>query len=192
MVVFANAVRALDFPPDTHLGGSSFVFADILRALERDGPRATVASLFGVILFVVLLAGFGRDSLITLTCALAGTAAMLAAAWLFDIKVNFLDFIALPITLGISVDYSINVVARARGETVDIARRAIATTGGAVMLCSWTTTVGYGSLLLSANAGIRSFGLAAILGEATCLLAALTLAPALLHVFRPRDAVPAA
>ena len=54
-------------------------------------------------------------------------------------------------------------------------------------LCSWTTTVGYGSLLLSANAGIRSFGLVAILGEATCLLAALTLAPALLELLAPTN-----
>jgi hypothetical protein len=65
-------------------------------------------------------------------------------------------------------------------------RQALATTGGAVVLCSWTTIVGYGSLLLSANAGIRSFGAVAILGEATCLLAALTLAPALLALMTPR------
>jgi predicted RND superfamily exporter protein len=40
--------------------------------------------------------------------------------------------------------------------------------------------VGYGSLLQSASGGIRSFGAAATLGEVTCLLTALTLAPALL------------
>ena len=52
------------------------------------------------------------------------------------------------------------------------------------MLCSLTTIIGYGSLLVSDNAGIRSFGLAAILGELTCLLAALILAPALLQLGR--------
>jgi predicted RND superfamily exporter protein len=60
--------------------------------------------------------------------------------------------------------------------------------GGAVAVCSFTTIVGYGSLLLSANRGIRSFGTAAIVGEITCLLVALALAPALLHVLRPRRA----
>jgi hypothetical protein len=40
---------------------------------------------------------------------------------------------------------------------------------------------------LSANQGIRSFGLAAILGELTCITAALLLAPTLLQLFvRPR------
>jgi predicted RND superfamily exporter protein len=70
----------------------------------------------------------------------------------------------------------------------DDPRRA---TRQAVMLCSWTTTVGYGSLLLSGNAGIVSFGLTAILGEATCLVAALTLAPALLAILT-RPPAPAA
>jgi len=100
--------------------------------------------------------------------------------------VNFLDFIALPITLGIGVDYAVNVVTRERAEGPGRARAALATTGGAVALCSWTTMIGYGSLLLSPNAGIRSFGMTAILGEATCLLVALSVAPALLSALAPR------
>jgi predicted RND superfamily exporter protein len=98
--------------------------------------------------------------------------------------VNFLDFVAVPITLGISVDYSVNVVARERLGGPATVGAALATTGAAVVLCSWTTTVGYASLLLSSNAGIRSFGLTAIVGELTCLLAALILAPALLTAWQ--------
>src|SRR5262249_28553709 len=101
-------------------------------------------------------------------------------------KINFLDFVALPITLGIGVDYAVNVVLRARAEGRHASTEALASTGGAVALCSWTTTIGYGSLLLSANAGIRSFGLMAIIGEMTCLLTALTVGPALLALLRPR------
>jgi predicted RND superfamily exporter protein len=40
---------------------------------------------------------------------------------------------------------------------------------------------------LSANAGIRSFGLMAIIGEITGLLTALTVAPALLALLRCAD-----
>ena len=112
---------------------------------------------------------------------------MIAGAALLGLKVNFLDFVALPITIGIGIDYAVNVVARdAPTDRVPPIAQALATTGGAVVLCSCTTIVGYGSLLLSANAGIRSFGAVAILGEATCLLAALTLAPALLALMAPR------
>lgn len=188
MLVFSDAVRELPFPPGTHLGGSAFIFADILRAVTRDGPRATLVALCGVVLLVVVLVGPNRFGLATVAASVAGTSGMLSLAWLFGIKVNFLDFVALPITLGISVDYAVNVVARERAEGWAGARRALSSTGGAVALCSWTTIVGYGSLLLSHNAGIRSFGLAAVLGEITCLVAALTLAPALVHLLAPRRA----
>jgi len=190
MIAFADAVRALHLPDEMAVGGGAFVFADVLRAVTRAGPRATLAALLGVVLFVVVVVGRRRHVIATLASVVAGTTVMIACAALLGLKVNFLDFVALPITLGISVDYAVNVVARegeggAADRSADPAR-ALATTGGAVVLCSWTTIVGYGSLLLSANAGIRSFGAVAILGEATCLLAALTLAPALLALMAPR------
>ncbi len=192
MIAFADAVRALNLPDEMAVGGGAFVFADVLRAVTRAGPRATLVALLGVVLFVVIVVGRGRHAVATLASVVAGTTVMIACAALLGLKVNFLDFVALPITLGISVDYAVNVVARERADGPGSARAALATTGGAVVLCSWTTTVGYGSLLLSANAGIRSFGAVAILGEATCLLAALTLAPALLALLAPRATDPAA
>ena len=154
--------------------------------MESDGPRATVAATIGALLVVLLLVGANRRGLITLTCCVSGTAFMLACAWLLGLKGNVLDFIALPITIGIGIDYSVNIVMRARDNRGG-AGDALRTVGGAVIMCSFTTVVGYGSLLLSANRGIRSFGTAAILGEMTCLLAALALAPALLQLRRRRQ-----
>ena len=62
------------------------------------------------------------------------------------------------------------------------AARILTATGPAVALCSFTTVVGYASLLFSENQGIRSFGLSALIGELTCVFAALILAPALLDL----------
>jgi predicted RND superfamily exporter protein len=59
----------------------------------------------------------------------------------------------------------------------------VLTTGGVVVLCSFTTVVGYASLLAADNAGIRSFGLAAMLGELTCVTAGVWLGPVLLDAF---------
>jgi hypothetical protein len=53
-------------------------------------------------------------------------------------------------------------------------------TGGAVVLCSLTTTLGYAALLLSINRAVQSFGLAAAVGEVTTLAAAMLVLPALL------------
>jgi predicted RND superfamily exporter protein len=189
MIAFVDAVRGLDLPPGTALGGGAFVFADVLHAVVHAGQRATLAASLGVAAFVLIMLGWGRHAAITFACVATGTTLMIAGAALVGLKVNFLDFVALPITLGISVDYSVNVVARETLGGLAAVRSALATTGGAVVLCSWTTTVGYASLLLSSNAGIRSFGLTAMLGELTCLLAALILAPALLTAWQRPDRV---
>jgi uncharacterized protein len=207
LVAFSDEVRAIPLPEGPHrgapgrsgdrlsddrslggtlLGGQAFVFADMLRAMKVDGPRATLVSLVGSVLMVLLLLGPGRYGWITIICTIAGTAGMIALAGAAGVKINFLDFIALPVSIGIGADYAANMAARARDEPGADLNAVLLASGGAVLLCSLTTIIGYGSLLVSDNAGIRSFGLAAILGEVTCLVAAVLLCPALLALWRRR------
>jgi len=66
-------------------------------------------------------------------------------------------------------------------------------TGGAVALCSFTTIVGYGSLLAARSRALRGFGALAILGELSCLLAAVVVLPAAVaaaSAWRRRRAAP--
>jgi predicted RND superfamily exporter protein len=184
-VRFADKVRALRLPAEVHLGGASFVFADVLEAVLTDGPRATLAALLGAILVVLLVVGRNRHGFVTIVCGLGGTMLMLGSAALLGLKINFLDFVALPITIGIGIEYAVNIVTRERQEGPGRGRAALATTGGAVAVCSCTTIIGYGSLLLSQNLGIQSFGKAAVLGELACLAVAVFLAPALLWATAP-------
>lgn len=182
---FAVLVRSLNLPDDVLIGGSAFVFTDMLTAMQRDGPRSALVAVVGSILVVLLLLGYGRHAAVTIACGVLGTLAMLVSGWLLGLKVNFLDFVALPITIGIGIDYAVNISSRARQcGGPDAGRRSLSTIGGAVLLCSYTTIVGYASLLFSHNKGIHTFGLSAMLGELTCLSAALLIAPALLDVGR--------
>jgi predicted RND superfamily exporter protein len=106
------------------------------------------------------------------------------------LKINFLNFIAVPITFGIGVDYAINIVNRWRLDGAGSVIHTVRETGGAVVLCSLTTTLGYLALLKSINAAVRSFGLAAVIGEVTCILAALVVLPAVLIMIDRREGVP--
>ena len=179
---FASTVRALDLGPDVLVGGDAFVFSDMIEAMRRDGPRATLLSALGALLVVLLTVGWGRFAVVTMLCGALGTLALMAAAQLIGLKVNFLDFVALPITIGIGIDYAVNIAARAR-LSGSSGRIAVEKTGAAVLVCSYTTIVGYASLLFSANKGIRTFGLSAMIGEFTCITAALVFAPALVDAF---------
>jgi hypothetical protein len=185
---FAKRFRELDLPEGTLVGGQSFLFADMVHAMGVDGPKATIVALLGAIFAVVLVVGVGRYAAVTMACALAGILGMIALVSAVGLEVNVIDFIALPITIGLGVDYAVNIVERDRQDGHRGAHWVVATTGGAVLLCSFTTMVGYGSLLLSDSGGIRSFGLAAILGEIACVISAIALAPALLRLISRRAA----
>jgi predicted exporter len=48
-----------------------------------------------------------------------------------------------------------------------------------VALCSWTSIVGYATLLIALNRALRSFGWYAVVGEITSIVTALVMLPAL-------------
>ena len=191
LIRFANAVRALklDDGEVVTTSGASVIFADILASIERDGPLVTAIAAGGLVLMVVLLVGRNRRAVAVLLATIGGSLLMVAACALLGLKVNFLDFIALPITLGIGIDYAINVAHRHDQEDIPDAITTLRTSGSAVFVCSLTTMIGYGSLLVSDNLAIRGFGTASLIGEITCVLTALVLVPALLAVGR-RHRVP--
>jgi uncharacterized protein len=155
--------------------GHAVVFAAMIRSITRDAPLASAVALGAVVLMVLLTIGV-RGAPLVLGPLLCGAAWTLGGAALLDVRANFLNFIALPITFGIGVDYSVNIYLRWRDEG-DPAR-AVEATGGAVALCSLTTVIGYGALLVADNQALRSFGSVAIVGELACLAAGLVALPA--------------
>lgn len=161
----------------------STIFAEMIRSMERDGPLATGASLLAVSI-VVLLATSSRRGFICVIASLIMAVVWMVgfAAW-SGMKLNFLNFIALPITFGIGCEYPFNLFDRSRllgGDVTTAVRRS----GGAVALCSFTTTVGYGSLLFADNQALQSFGKLAMAGEVLAIIAALFVLPAMLHLWK--------
>jgi predicted RND superfamily exporter protein len=154
------------------------VFAGMLETIEQDGPKVTLAALVGVTALVFIAFGL-RGGLPVLLALAIGVTWLAGLVGVLSIKLNFLNFVALPITLGIGTEYATNIWARLRRGGVSMAT-VLGDTGSAVALCSLTTIIGYSSLLLARNRALQSFGRVAYLGELTCLLAALLALPALL------------
>mgnify|MGYP000267008853 CR=1 FL=1 len=158
------------------------VFGGMIETIHRDGPQVTLVALVGVLGLVVIM--FGLRGAVPVILALA-----LGIMWLggmlgyLHLKLNFMNFVTIPITLGVGADYAANIWARLRDEGPGQIREVIASTGSAVVLCSTTTMIGYSTLLLANNRALRSFGLAADIGEITCLLAALLFMPVLVGAF---------
>jgi predicted RND superfamily exporter protein len=196
LIRFGRAIRRLELRgdpvpgPDGRLApgpsetittsGSSVIFADIVDSIEHDGPIVTLVATGGLVVMVVLLVGRNRRAAAVLLSTAGGSLLMVAVCAAIGLKVNFLDFVALPITLGLGIDYAINIAHRHDHEDIPDPLTTLRTSGSAVFVCSLTTIIGYGSLLVSDNLAIRGFGEASLIGEITCVLAALVLVPAIL------------
>jgi predicted RND superfamily exporter protein len=150
----------------------------------EQAPKAIMLSGIMTVLVVVLAFLTGKRGKVATALVvgslMAGMIWMTALLAADHVKINFLNFIAFPITLGIGVDYAINMVHRWRLLEPGQVQHLVRETGGAVVLCSLTTTLGYLALLQSVNPAVRSFGLAAVVGEVTCLLTVVVFLPAIL------------
>lgn len=160
------------------------VFAEMIRSMTKDAPR-TIAVAFGVVVVVAALAtGSFLPVLAVVGSLLLAVWITLGAAAAFEVRLNFLNFVALPLTFGIGVEYAINFYDRVRA--LGDVQKGLQSVGGAIAACSLTTMLGYGTLLFGDNLALCSFGKYAVIGELSCLLTALLVLPAGLTLLRKR------
>jgi predicted exporter len=182
LIRYSNSFRETRLPSGKIVRGSgrAVIFADILNSVVKDIPKAVSLSLGLTILAVlVTFRKGGWHALSVLFALLVGVAGEVLFLYFADVKISFMNFAALPITFGIGVDYAVNVAQRYRADGSRDILGALRTTGGAVVLCSLTTTLSYLALIGSLNRAIRSLGTIAAVGEVSCLLAAVLVLPSL-------------
>ncbi len=191
LIRFADSVREIEMPDgrELHATGESLIFSDLVRIVKREAPILTLASFLAVACFVLYFVPRKRQSLVVIAALVWAVLVMVAAMAVMGIKVNFFNFIALPLTFGIGVDYALNVAMRLYRDDGRGISDVIRHTGGAVALCSATTIIGYYVLTRSTNQAVAQFGLVAIIGEITSLFAAMFIVPALIVVWRRRRKV---
>ncbi len=182
LVRFADTIREFKLSDGRvmHTAGASLIFADLVDAIRREAPILTLASFLCILLFVAITIKNRQTAWVTIVSVVIAIFTMLGLVALFKIKLNFFNFIALPLTFGVAVDYVVNMILRLSKDRLHGLEHAFRHTGIAVVLCSLTTTIGYAVLIVANNQALASFGILAILGEIACLLAAILLAPALL------------
>jgi predicted exporter len=160
------------------VAGSHALTADILDSIRRDGVVSSAAAFVGVLVMVLALLRGKRSTLLVVASLLLGVLWLAGLMMWTGIRINFANFIAYPITFGIGVDYAVNVASRWELDGAGSMEDAVRTTGGAVVLCSATTIIGYSSLLLAQNQALFLFGLLAVMGEVACLSTAVVVMPA--------------
>ncbi|HWC74786.1 MAG TPA: MMPL family transporter, partial [Gemmatimonadales bacterium] len=171
-------VTALRADPTALIAGQIVLTSDIVDSITSDGGFAAALSFFAVAALTILVMRSFRDSAWVISSLCLGVLWMFGALGALYLRLNFVNFAVLPITFGIGVDYAVNFYQRYR-QSSDV-EESLTASGGAVTLCSATTIIGYATLVTADNMAIQSFGLIAVIGEITCLSAALFALPAVL------------
>ncbi|MEW6775563.1 MAG: MMPL family transporter [Bdellovibrionota bacterium] len=162
--------------------GEGVVFADIVRLVHRAGPTILVAAFVCVYFFLLLEF---RNPLRGLVVFLP---MIVAFSWLgllmlvTGVRLTFLNFLVLPMAVGISIDYSIHIFHRYSLEKDKNVGHVLRTTGAAVILCSLTVTTGYAVLLLAQSRAIVNFGKLGLLAEICALSTAILFTPTVLSL----------
>jgi predicted RND superfamily exporter protein len=130
-------------------------------------------------------------TLLALAPLVVGTALTLNMMWLLNLPFNQANVLFLPLILGEGIEFGIIILVRWQLEESTRVITLPASTAKGVALAALTTTVGFGSLMISGHRGVFSLGLLATVGSLSVLLASLTVLPALLGLVgkkeRPRQ-----
>ena len=114
----ADSFRHVKLPNGEVIKGSgrAVIFADMIKTIGEDAPRAIVVSALGTILIILIAFRGNRLALGVFVPWLIGIASLVAFLYLQDIRLNFLNFVAIPITIGIGAEYAHNMMQRYRFE----------------------------------------------------------------------------
>jgi len=108
---------------------------------------------------------------------------------LLDFELSALFVAAMPMLIGLSVDYSLHISNRItefeeEGYTIrEGIRKTFPTTGVAVFLSAITTMIGFAALLVAPLSPIRMLGLTLIIGIGSAFFLSLTVVPCIVLIF---------
>jgi predicted RND superfamily exporter protein len=173
---FVRELRTVD-PAVTGSPVQIYEYTSLLKeSFQRAGAYAA-----GVIAIMVFLHFRRLDSvLLAFLPVVLGFCWMLGLMTFLGISFNPVNIMSLTLVIGIGVTNGIHILNRFAEEPHP---RIMATsTGKAVLVSGLNTVAGFGSLLVAKHQGIASLGAVMAIGTAMCMMASLTVLPAVLNL----------
>ncbi|MBZ4375899.1 MMPL family transporter [Corallococcus interemptor] len=169
--------------------GATQLYASLARMVLKDAKLTVILTALWIL--VMHFADF-RNAKLALASVIpltVGLAMMMGFMALFDLRLNFMNIIILPILLGFGVSHGLYLLHRfLEGTSPLVALRSV---GAAVASSTLTAVAGFAALLVASHNGLRSMGLVACIGLITTLLVSFTVLAAvmqLMHDKRQKDA----
>jgi predicted RND superfamily exporter protein len=156
------------------------------KAITSDFRNAILmASGIGILAIAAMLIFFYRSLVMTILALVpmgVGTCLTLFLMLLLGLPFNQANVLFVPLILGEGVEFGIIILTRWQLEGSAQAITLPVSTAKGVALASLTTTVGFGSLMISSHRGTFTLGLLATVGSLCVLWASLRVLPAILQM----------
>jgi hypothetical protein len=154
---------------------SLYVFASAFRKASIEASIYAIGAI--IIILYIPFRSFGLTLLGLLPLAV-GTLWTVGIMGIANIQFNLANSIFVPLVFGAGVEYAVVILHRWREGGVQPGHLPFST-GKGVILAALTTTVGFGTLMISHHRGIFSLGFVAWAGSLCILVAAVMLLPAM-------------
>lgn len=164
--------------------GAAQLYAKLARIVLSDGKWTVILATLWIL--VMHFADFrnGPLALASVIPLTVGLAMMLGFMALFDLRLNFMNIIIMPILLGFGVSHGLYLLHRfLEGTSPLVALRSV---GAAVASSTLTAVAGFAALLAASHNGLRSMGLVACIGLITTLLVSFTVLASVMQLMHDR------
>lgn len=175
---FLTELRNVD--PDV-VGNAVHMF-ESSRLMKEGYVNGGIYAMAAIVIFVFLTFKNFKTTLFTFLPVLVGSLWTIGIMDLVGVQFNLANLVILPLILGIGVVNGIHIIHRYREETDKSIPVLSKSTGQAVVLSSLTTMIGFGSMMVADHQGIFSLGLVLTIGVGSCLVASITIVPAVLKL----------
>jgi predicted RND superfamily exporter protein len=157
------------------LSGWELLGSSVARLVLGDLPKVVIPIALLVLVSLWLAYRSIKDVLLSFATILFSGLCLVLVMHFAGWSWNMMNLMALPLLLGMGVDFSIHIqLSLRKHRDLDFVRRSI---GRALLLAGSTTVAGFASLSFASNSGIATLGMVCATGISISMLVAVYLLP---------------
>lgn len=163
----------------------NFIANDTIALIEQEAPKgfALLMAFFAIVL--VFMVKPVTRALMIFIHLLASLVILSGLLWLFDMKLNVMNIVMIPVILGTGIDCFIHFSHR-YDECLNMSE-TVQTEIPAMFISSLTSIVGFGGLVLTGSKGLQSVGWIAVIGLSIVTLMCAWVFPRAIQVLYRRQ-----
>jgi hypothetical protein len=165
--------------PSFRLTGIPSVNRELAGRFLPQFLKGVIVGTLAVAAFIFFVFRNVRNSLLAFVSTTLGFVWSAGLLALFGVELDLFSLFAAITFVGIATDYDIYVIYRYSIEGTRPMREVLTRTGPAILVAGGTTLIGFGALINSSYAPLRSFGITSVTMIASSLVASLLVLPAL-------------